>query len=170
VQHLRNSVNFFNVVCQILPSVCVNTMAARHHYIFITMRAYISVGFNERKLLDKEIIAITGTLTELKISSLVFVNKYKFDLSQERQMMEQAMAEIDNCDMLIAETSYKNIGIGIEAGYAKAKGKIIIYLRQKDTEHSTTVSGISDYKIIYTDATDLKKQLADTIDKITCNL
>ncbi len=130
------------------------------------MKAYISVSFSKRKLVDKEITAIADTLNELNLSSFVFVDNYKFDLTQERQMMEQAMVDIDKCDILIAETSDKGIGIGIEVGYAKAKGKTVIYLRQEDTEHSTTVSGISDFQIFYTDTTDLKKQLADTVEKI----
>jgi len=131
------------------------------------MKAYISVSFDKRKSLDKEITAIIETLNKFEISSLVFVDNYKFDPAQEQQMMTQAMTEIENCDIIIAETSNKAIGIGVEAGYAKAKGKTIIYLRQQDTAHSTTVSGISDYQIIYTDTTDLKKQLGDTVGKLT---
>jgi 2'-deoxynucleoside 5'-phosphate N-hydrolase len=130
------------------------------------MKAYISVSFSKRKSVDKEIKVIIDTLNEFKISSFVFVDNYKFDLTQERQIMEQAMADIDNCDILLAETSDKGIGIGIEVGYAKAKGKTVIYLHQKDTEHSTTVSGISDFQIAYIDTTDLKKQLSDTVRKI----
>jgi 2'-deoxynucleoside 5'-phosphate N-hydrolase len=130
------------------------------------MKAYISISFSTRKSMDNEIIAIIDTLNDFKISSFVFVDNYKFDLTQERQMMEQAMADIDNCDILVAETSDKGIGIGIEVGYAKAKGKTVIYIRQKDTEHSTTVSGISDFQIVYADTTDLKKQLARTAEKI----
>lgn len=130
------------------------------------MKAYISVSYSKRKLVDKEINAIVETLSDFKISSFIFVDNYKFDLTQERQMMEQAMVDIDNCDILIAETSDKGIGIGIEVGYAKAKEKTIIYLRQRDKEHSTTVSGISDFQIIYNETIDLKAQLADTLEKI----
>jgi hypothetical protein len=134
--------------------------------IFKIMKAYISVSFSKRQLMHKEITAIMDTLKELNISSFVFVDKYKFDLTQERQMMKQAMIDIDNCDILIAETSDKGIGIGIEAGYAKAKGKTVIYLRQKDTEHSTTVSGISDFQIVYLDTNDLQNQLTDIVNKM----
>lgn len=130
------------------------------------MKAYISVSFSNRKFVEKEIASIVDTLNDFKISSCVFVDNYKFDLTQERQMMAQAMADIDNCDILIAETSDKGIGIGIEVGYAKAKSKTVIYLRNKDKEHSTTISGISDFQIIYMDTNDLKKQLADTVVKI----
>jgi 2'-deoxynucleoside 5'-phosphate N-hydrolase len=130
------------------------------------MKAYISVSFSKRKSVDKEINVIKDTLNEFNISSFVFVDNYKFDLTQEKEMMEQAMTDIDSCDILLAETSDKGIGIGIEVGYAKAKGKTVIYLHQKYTEHSTTVSGISDYQITYIDITDLKKQLSDTLEKI----
>ena len=96
----------------------------------------------------------------------IFVDHYKFDLTQERQMMQQAMTDIDHCDILIAETSDKGIGIGIEVGYAKAKGIPVIYVRKTDAEHSTTVSGISDFQIAYADANDLQKQLAKILNEI----
>ncbi len=129
------------------------------------MKAYISVSFSKRKSIEKEITAIIDTLNEFNFSSHVFVDNYKFSLSEERQMMKQAMADIDNCDILIAETSDKGIGIGIEVGYAKAKGKSVFYLRRKDAEHSTTVSGISDFQIIYVDTNDLQYQLAGLLNK-----
>jgi 2'-deoxynucleoside 5'-phosphate N-hydrolase len=130
------------------------------------MTAYISVSFNKRKLVDKELNAIIDTLKAFNIAAFIFVDKYQFDLSQEHKMMQQAMLDIDNCDLLIAETSDKGIGIGIEVGYAKAKEKPIIYVRQKDSEHSSTVSGISDFQIIYLDNNDLKRQLAYILTKI----
>lgn len=130
------------------------------------MKAYISVSFSKRKLLDKEITAIVDILNVFKISAFVFVDNYKFNITQEREMMQQAMTDIYNCNILIAETSNKGIGIGIEVGYAKAKGKPIIYLRQKDAEHSTTVSGISDFQIIYDDVNDLREQLAEILNRI----
>ena len=70
-------------------------------------------------------------------------------------MMKQTTADIGNCKIIIAENSDKAIGIGIEVGYAKAKMKPIIYLRRKTTDHSSTVSGISDFHIIYEDTSDL---------------
>ncbi len=123
------------------------------------MKAYISVSFNKRKSLDREIQTIINTLKDLKIIPLVFVDHYKFDSTQQRQMMQQAITDIDQCDLLLAETSDKGIGIGIEVGYAKAKNKPIVYLRQESAEHSTTVAGISDFQIIYKDTLDLQEQL-----------
>lgn len=130
------------------------------------MIAYISVSFNKRKSVDKELTVIKDVLNEFKITPFVFVDNYKFDRAQEKEMMLQAIADIDRCDLLIAETSDKGIGIGIEVGYAKAMKKPIIYLRNKIAEHSTTVSGISDYQIIYTDSDDLQKQLCNTLSRL----
>ncbi|MCJ0743910.1 nucleoside 2-deoxyribosyltransferase [Pedobacter montanisoli] len=130
------------------------------------MRAYISVSFSKRKSMDAEITTIVHTLNKFDIASIVFVDQYQFYPHQEQQMMLQAMSDINGCDLLIAETSDKGIGIGIEVGYAKAKGKPIIYMRKADAEHSTTVSGIADFRIIYTDTGDLEKQLAQTVNML----
>jgi 2'-deoxynucleoside 5'-phosphate N-hydrolase len=130
------------------------------------MKAYISVSYSGRKLTDKALIAITSTLHEFKIEPFIFVDNYNFSQAQEKQLMNQAIADIENCDLLIAETTDKAIGVGIEAGYAKAKYKPVIYLRQKDAAHSTTLSGLSDFQIIYEDADDLKIQLSSAIKEI----
>jgi len=129
------------------------------------MKAYISISFNRRQAMDNELKTIKAALTKLRIDPFVFVDNYNFDITQEQKMMKQATADIDKCDILIAETSDKGIGIGIEVGYAKAKRKPIIYLRHKTAEHSTTVSGISDFQIIYENLSDLQEQLENTIVK-----
>ena len=130
------------------------------------MKAFISANFNKRKLLNIELGTIISTLQNFNIEPFVFIDKYKFYNDQEHQMMKQAMKEIDSCDLLIAETSEKGIGIGVEVGYAKARDKPIIYVRKKEAEHSTTVSGISDFQIIYSNIDDLKLQLSDIIGKL----
>jgi 2'-deoxynucleoside 5'-phosphate N-hydrolase len=131
-----------------------------------TMQVYISVSYNKRKLLDKEIKTMVNLLADFKIETLLFAEAYKFGATEEHQMMQQAFASIDSSDFLIAETSDKAIGIGVEAGYAKAKGKPVIYVRQKQASHSTTVAGASDFRIIYTDTDDLKNRLTVIIKKI----
>lgn len=125
--------------------------------------AYISLSFQNRPLLTPVLTAISEALYHAEIIPFVFVDHYTFSTSQERSMMAQAMKDIERCDLLIAETSDKAIGIGVEAGYAKAQGKPVIYLRHKDAAHSTTVAGISDFQIIYKDAEDLKQQLGALI-------
>jgi len=131
-----------------------------------SLKAYISVSYQSRKSIDHAINVMIQTLNEFDISSLVFVDRYNFDSTQEFEMMERAMAEISSSDLLLAEVSDKGIGIGIEVGYAKAKGKPVVYLRHVRAEHSTTVSGISDFQIVYSDANDLSQKLAQIIAKL----
>ncbi len=123
------------------------------------MNAYISISYSKRKILDTALCTIINTLKQFKIEPLVFVDVYQFNAKQERQMMQQAFAAIDQCDILVAEASDKAIGIGVEVGYAKAKGKPVIYIRHTDRDHSSTVSGVSDFHIFYIDVNDLHTQL-----------
>lgn len=130
------------------------------------MRAYISVSYHLRNALREELDAVKEALISLQIEPFIFVDQYKFDPSDEMAMMKQALADIDTCDMLIAETTEKAIGIGIEAGYAKARNKPVIYLRKNSAPHSTTLSGISDYRVYYENAADLKRQLESVLKQI----
>ncbi len=130
------------------------------------MKAYISISYQRRRSLNTAITAIMSVLEEHQIESFVFVDHYKLEESHEDDMMRSALAELEQCDLLIAETSHKGIGIGIEAGYAKAKNKPVVYLRHKEAEHSTTLSGLSDYSAIYKSAEDLQLQLALIIKEI----
>ena len=116
--------------------------------------------------MDAEINAIKENLAVFKIRSFVFVDEFIINSAQEKEMMQQAMRSIDESDLLIAEVSDKAIGVGIEVGYAKAKGKTVIYIRNENAEHSTTVSGISDFHIVYKDVTGLKELFNHVISKI----
>jgi len=113
-----------------------------------------------------ELDSLIRVLNEFRIVPFLFVDHYQFNPEQEQIMMQQAMKDIEQCSMLIAETSEKAIGIGIEAGYAKAKGKPVIYIRRSTASHSTTMSGISDFQIIYTDVNDLERQFRALITRI----
>lgn len=121
--------------------------------------AYIAISYSQRNELAEELTVIKEVLVASGISPFVFIERFQFDPSQEKEMMQETMRQLDTADLLIAETSDKAIGIGIEAGYAKAKGKPVIYLRNKKADHSTTLSGISDQQVIYENSIDLKEQL-----------
>jgi nucleoside 2-deoxyribosyltransferase len=123
------------------------------------MQAYISISFTQRPFLNEAVTAIKVALLHHGIDAFVFVDRYHFEKDEAHAMMQQAFADIDRAGLLIAETSDKAIGIGIEAGYAKAKGKPVIYLRHVTAEHSTTLAGTSDQQVIYENALDLEIQL-----------
>lgn len=113
------------------------------------MKAYIATSFSNRQDDEAIINCIINTLTNLEIQPFVFVDAKPFPAEQEKEMMEAAMKAMDDCEILIANGSHKAVGVGIEAGYAKAKGKMVVYIRSIVAEHSTTLSGISDHQIVY---------------------
>ena len=133
------------------------------------MRAYISVSFSKRQAFNEAISVIVNELNRFNIEPFIFVDNYHFTPGQEKQMMQQATLDMDRSDLLIAETSDKGIGIGIEVGYAKAKGKPVIYVRQSNAEHSTTTAGISDFQIIYDNAIALQQQLQQVMSELIVN-
>ena len=130
------------------------------------MKAYIAISFSKRKERKEELNSIGKVLLAHNVKPFVFVDTYNFTSEQEKEMMNEAMKAIDDCDLLIAETSDKAIGIGVEVGYAKAKEKPLIYLRNKNADHSTTVSGISDFTILYNDIDDMEEKLHNILGKL----
>jgi 2'-deoxynucleoside 5'-phosphate N-hydrolase len=131
------------------------------------MRAYIAVSFAKHITMQPILDLLKETVLAVGIIPFVFVEQYRFEPEQEKQMMTKALSEIGQSDILIAEVSDKAIGIGVEAGFAKAIHKILVYLRRAGSEHSTTVAGISDYSIVYTDTADLRKKLEAVLNQIT---
>lgn len=130
------------------------------------MKANISISFSKRKERKEELNSISKVLLAHNVKPFVFVDNFNFTSEQEKGMMYEAMKAIDDCDLLIAEISDKAIGIGVEVGYAKAKEKPLIYLRNKNADHSTTVSGISDFTILYNDIDDMEEKLHNILGKL----
>ena len=129
------------------------------------MKAYIAIPYQGRNEIREELDTITSILNQCGVSPLIFADQNSFKAEEEQQMMQQAMEDINESDWLITLASEKAIGIGIEAGYAKGKGKPVIYIRHMEAEHSTTLSGISDYQIIYVDLQDLGQKLKRIVDQ-----
>ncbi|MEO7531917.1 MAG: nucleoside 2-deoxyribosyltransferase [Sediminibacterium sp.] len=123
-------------------------------------KAYLALSYQNRKNLQAEIEAIQKTLASFHIELFIFVDVYHFSTDEEKKMMQTAFNEIDASDFLIAEVSEKAIGVGIEIGYAVAKNKRIIYLRNDASEHSATAAGSSSNVLIYQDAKALAEKLA----------
>jgi nucleoside 2-deoxyribosyltransferase len=125
--------------------------------------AYLSIGYSSRSQLHTEVDAIRRVLSARNITLFVFVEQYRFTAAQSTEMMQQAFADINACDLLIAEVSEKAIGVGIEIGFALGRAKPVICLRNSAAEHSTTAAGSAGHMIVYDDVPDLSAKFADTI-------
>lgn len=128
-------------------------------------RAYLAISIDHRTQLEPVIQTLRFTLHQAGIDLFIFVDQYRFSLQEEKAMMQAACREIDDSDILIAELSVKAIGVGLEAGYAVAKGKPVWYLRNAAAPHSSTVSGIATEQLLYLDEQDLADQLTHSIRK-----
>jgi nucleoside 2-deoxyribosyltransferase len=128
-------------------------------------KAYLSISYANRKNLQAEIDTVRQVFAQYEIELFVFVDTWKFNANESRKMMQQAFADIDACELLVAEVSEKAIGVGIEIGYAVARVKPVMYLRNSSAEHSTTAAGSTDSIIIYDDVPDLSAKLTEGLRK-----
>ncbi|WP_196893732.1 nucleoside 2-deoxyribosyltransferase [Aureivirga marina] len=122
-------------------------------------KVYFAISYSNRKLFDTEVQSLVKLFHTKNLELFSFVDHYNFKADEEKIMMETAFQEIDESAFLVAELTTKSIGVGIEIGYANAKGKPIIYLRKKDAEYSTTAAGSSNYIIEYDNEKDLIEKM-----------
>lgn len=80
--------------------------------------------------------------------------RYKFDA---RELMARTFAKIDACDLAIVDLTEKGVGVGIEAGYARAKNIPIVAIAQSGADISETLRGIARAVFWYAGADDLAR-------------
>jgi len=76
-----------------------------------------------------------------------------------QQMMQKTFDEIDKSDVLIADVGDWPIGVGVETGYAYAKGIPVICICPANKPTANTVSGLAKITIKYQDYEELTNQL-----------
>jgi 2'-deoxynucleoside 5'-phosphate N-hydrolase len=74
--------------------------------------------------------------------------------------MQKTFALIDASDTVVVDLTEKGVGIGIEAGYAYAKGKPVFTIAKRGSDISTTLSGISSRIAWYNDYSEISLLLA----------
>lgn len=70
------------------------------------------------------------------------------------ELMQHSLHTIKDCHLVLVDLAEKGVGIGIEAGYAYAKGIPILTLAPQDAVVSDTLRGISRAVVRYTLPTD----------------
>jgi nucleoside 2-deoxyribosyltransferase len=126
------------------------------------MRAFLSIKFwgddRNRQDVEEVIAAIEGAGVEV----------YCFRRDAEKwgeiefepgEMMNVTFNEISRSDFLIADVADWPIGVGVEAGYAYAKGIPVICICSVDKKVANTVAGLAAHVVGYQDYSDMSKQL-----------
>jgi 2'-deoxynucleoside 5'-phosphate N-hydrolase len=76
------------------------------------------------------------------------------------ELMRRSLEAIDHSDLVLVELSEKGVGLGIEAGYARARQIPVVTLVRSGLPVSDTLRGISTAVLEYWDWTSLEQQLA----------
>lgn len=71
------------------------------------------------------------------------------------ELMRRTFAALDDCEALAVELSEKGVGLGIEAGYAHARGLPVFTLLPAGADLSPTLEAISAAVLRYTTYADL---------------
>lgn len=82
------------------------------------------------------------------------------------ELMQRAFSNIDESQIVIIDATEKGVGIGIEAGYAFAKGIPILTIAEKDAHISETLCGISTLVGTYANPRSLRDLLLSSIRQI----
>jgi len=126
------------------------------------MKAFISIKFYSDARNRYLIETIDEALTSNGIETACIirdVEDWGTRTFSPNVLMEKTFEILDDCNLLVIEFSDAGFGIGIEAGYAHAKGIKIITIAKEDSEIPTTLKGISSNVFLYKTEKELKNYL-----------
>ena len=81
-----------------------------------------------------------------------------------QELMSRTFQEIDASDVVVIELSEKGVGLGIEAGYAYARGKSVVTIAKKGSDISVTLRGISKDVLVFEDMSEVTTFFSDLAD------
>ncbi|MGI9528830.1 MAG: nucleoside 2-deoxyribosyltransferase [Acidimicrobiia bacterium] len=71
------------------------------------------------------------------------------------ELMEASFDAINNSSAVVVEFTEKGVGLGIEAGYASARGTPVFVIHRPGADVSTTLRGVAQEVFEYTDTDSL---------------
>lgn len=111
-------------------------------------RIYFGTSFNHRKEYENLYQKMITYFNKYGIEVYSFVFEYNGP-TENKVMLANALNEMDKSDLIIADASYVSLGVGMEVGYFKGKGKKVIFLHRKSTFLDENMEGVSDYLVEY---------------------
>ena len=127
------------------------------------MKAYLAKKFHADYEDRDTIERISDALRNAGIETVVMardLDKWGEIRFAPRELMLKTFAAIDGSDMLIVEFSEKGVGLGIEAGYAYAKGIPVFVIAKSGSEISDTIKGIAKAIFFYENLPEIAKCFA----------
>jgi nucleoside 2-deoxyribosyltransferase len=122
------------------------------------MKIFVAFKFKE-DYSDKTFIeSVCDELEKTGLETVVMVRnfeKWGAVVFTPEELMRLTFEAINACDMHVVEFSEKGVGLGIEAGYAYAKGKPIIIIAREGSEISTTMRGVAKQVLFYKEVSEI---------------
>lgn len=131
------------------------------------MKAYIGIKYHEdyrNKIIVDKISSILENNGYETICIVRDINTEYQNTYNPRELMKLTFEKIDICDLIIIDLTEKGVGLGIEAGYAYAKGIPIITIAKNGSDISETLEGISNNILFYNIIEDLEIMFRKIID------
>lgn len=130
------------------------------------MRAYISIKYRADNSNKNCIEKIASALEQNGFETVCItrdIEKWgQIKLSPE-ELMQRTFSEIDLSHLIVIDLTEKGVGLGIEAGYAYAKGIPVVVIAKTGSDISATLRGISQQLFLYDDFDDLTHFFKDSI-------
>ncbi len=123
------------------------------------MRAYLAIKYHADNSNRTAIEQLSAQLAAAGIASVCItrdVERWGEIRLAPEELMRLSFAAIEQSELVIVELTEKGVGLGIEAGYAHARGIPIITIARQGADISETLRGISTEVFCYANYADLK--------------
>ena len=128
------------------------------------MRLFLSIKYYP-DMRNRELIeSISGALEQARHEVVCVVRdleKWGEISFPPAELMAETFNTIEECDAVIIELSSKGVGLGIEAGYAHARGIPVITIAEEGSDISATLQGISAEVELYSSVEEIPALLSD---------
>ena len=124
------------------------------------MKAYFGIKYYEdcrNRLIIEQICAILENHDYETSCIIRDMEKWGLEEFTPDDLMKATFKEIDSSNLVLVEVSEKGVGLGIEAGYAYAKGIPVAGIAKKGSDISNTMLGILTQVIMYEKLEDIEK-------------
>ncbi|HEY88884.1 MAG TPA: nucleoside 2-deoxyribosyltransferase [Thermoflexia bacterium] len=123
------------------------------------MRAYLAIKYHADNSNRTAIEQISAQLTAAGIASVCItrdVEHWGEMYFSPEGLMRLSFAKIEQSELIIVDLTEKGVGLGIETGYAHARGIPIITIARQGADISETLRGISTEVFCYASYADLR--------------
>ncbi|MEW5717419.1 MAG: nucleoside 2-deoxyribosyltransferase [Chloroflexota bacterium] len=130
------------------------------------MKAFLSIKYHADHGNRARIEMIAAALQSRGIAAVCIardVEQWGARRFDPAELMRRTFAAIDACDLVVVDLTEKGVGVGIEAGYARAKNIPIVAIAETGADISETLRGVSRTVFWYAGLDDLRGAIKEMI-------